>query len=59
MGKIKRNEKLMLALVILDCVKHHSDITHIAGPIFHVDLGHVGYMTKAFHAVSLPGPHWF
>lgn len=34
-------------------------ISHLTGPIFHMDLGHVSHMTQALHAVSIPAPHWF
>lgn len=34
-----------------------SVISHLAGAIFHVDLGHVGHVTQALHAVSLPAAH--
>ncbi len=45
-------------MFVLDSVKPDT-LSHLTGPIFHVDLGHVGHVTQALHAVSLPGPHWF
>lgn len=32
-------------------------LTHLNGAVLDVDLGHVGHVAQALHAVSLPGPH--
>lgn len=41
------------------CQYHFKLISHLTAPISHMDLGHVGHLSQALHAVSLPAPHWF
>lgn len=40
-------------------LRHAWHVSHLTGPISHVDLGHVGHIPQALHAVSVPGSHWF
>lgn len=62
---VNRNFVIQLKPVTLiyclhwDRLRHAWHVSHLTGPISHVDLGHVGHIPQALHAVSVPGSHWF